>query len=219
MTTVGWVLVLMGVVTAMSAARGRGINDLVGDLGDLTTAAITGDYDAVNEVLARRGDGITADQTNFTDGGTIGGAIGDAVSGAVGGGATASAGSTPAGLTLLAEVVKLGTGKRYVLGTSGPNTYDCSGLTWAAMRNTGLYSGPRYTTATWGSVAAAMNATEVTSPAVGDIVWWPGHMGVVDNPAKGTYFSARSPKYGISSSGIDITSDSRGAKPRFWRLP
>lgn len=208
-------MLLFGVITGLQAVRGRGVSDLPNDLGDIVTGAVTGNYDAVREVLDRRGESFTAAEANYGDA-TVGSVIADGVSVAVDAGADAS----PNGVKLLRKVEALGSGKRYVLGSQGPNTYDCSSLVWAAMRDLGMYSGARFTTATWKSVAATLGAKKVTSPAVGDIAWWPGHMGVVDNPAKGTYFSARSPKWGINSSSIDTTTRSRGASGvEYWRLP
>lgn len=224
MSTFGWVLILFGFITGMSAARGRGVSTFVEDMGDLVTAAVSGDYDTVREVLDRRGESLTP---TLADPGaaasTVGGAVAEGVTGGSSpgpGAAAASEGSSATGVALLAEVVKLGTGKTYVLGSTGPNSYDCSSLVWRAMQNVMGYKGPRWTTATWKSVAASIGAVQVSSPAVGDIAWWPGHVGIVDDPSKGTYFSARSPKYGINSASIETTRTSRGAsKTEYWRIP
>lgn len=62
-------------------------------------------------------------------------------------------------------------GKRYVWGATGPSTYDCSGLTGAAYRAAGI-SIPR----TSSQQRAAGRVT--TSPVPGDLVWWPGHIGI-----------------------------------------
>jgi len=56
---------------------------------------------------------------------------------------------------------------------------------------------------------------EVTHPHVGDLVVWPGHVGIVVNPTESTFFSALR-----SGTGVDSYSSSywreRGA-PRFYR--
>ena len=81
-----------------------------------------------------------------------------------------------------------------------------------------MYNGPRFTTATWKGVAAQLGAVEVSASEPGAIAWWPGHMGVV--VSGDTYFSARSPRWGINRSSIKTTRESRGAsKTTFYRLP
>ncbi len=213
MTTFGWLLILTAVIIVRFAIAGRDVTTLPGDLGDLIIAAVQGRYDDVNEVLARTGASYEP-----ASGAATGADAGRARGGTFGGAASASGSS--AGMRVLNAAVKRGSGRRYVLGATGPDSYDCSGLVWQAMRDVGVYDGPRFTTHTWHAVARQIGAVKVDEPAVGDIAWWKGHMGVVDNPSARTYFSARSPKYGINSSSIDLTTRSRGATTvEFWRLP
>lgn len=208
MTTFGWILILFAVIIGKLAAQGRGVKDVTGDLGDVVTGAITGDYAQVQEVLDRRG--TENDYSGATGGGTTEQIrtvdTGDARQG------------SDTGLKVLAEMVKLGSGKAYVLGATGPNSYDCSGLVWRAMKNLGIYTGARFTTATWKTVAAQLGAVEVPASEPGAVAWWPGHIGVVKSGD--TYFSARSPKYGITMASLETTRKARGAsKTTFYRLP
>lgn len=59
-------------------------------------------------------------------------------------------------------------GKPYRWGASGPDAYDCSGLTSAAWRHGGK-SIPR-------TSSAQAGLPRVSSPAPGDIAWRPGHV-------------------------------------------
>lgn len=79
-------------------------------------------------------------------------------------------------------------GKPYVYGATGPDSYDCSGLTSTAYRSAGV-SIPRLSDAQywWGASVPAGQEQP------GDLVFFeylpghsgPGHVGIVYNPAKG----------------------------------
>lgn len=208
MTTIGWFLVLMAFVVARFATKGRGIADVPGDVGDLLMSVITGKNDETTEVLARTGTGNdpVATHTNsaglqssnepFGEGG-VGGSFG-----------------TAKGAAVLAEMIRLGDGKPYRLGATGPNAYDCSGLVYRAMVNVAGYNGVRFVTASWPTIGPTV-ATKVDTPTVGDIVRWRGHMGVVDGDS--TFYSALSPKSGIKSLAMKYLNASNGT-PSFWRL-
>jgi pimeloyl-ACP methyl ester carboxylesterase len=104
----------------------------------------------------------------------------------------------------------------YVWGATGPDSYDCSGLVWAAAKDIGVYSGNRFTTSTFRSVASGW-ATETNSPAVGDIVVWPGkHMGIVAGSDR--YYSARSTKKGIGYATLTGDNNYFGISPEYWRV-
>lgn len=62
-------------------------------------------------------------------------------------------------------------GKPYVYGATGPSAFDCSGLTGWAYAAVGIHL-PR----TSGAQAAAM--TRVSDPLPGDLVYFPGHVGI-----------------------------------------
>lgn len=106
-------------------------------------------------------------------------------------------GGATANSKLVSEMMKLGEGKPYVWGATGPSAYDCSGLVMAAAKKLGVdlphYSGSQF------------NATvPVSHPQPGDLVFF-GHGGsahVGGYMGKDTYYSAQSPSAGIGVSKI-----------------
>ncbi|MBZ5995350.1 C40 family peptidase [Leuconostoc gelidum subsp. gasicomitatum] len=89
---------------------------------------------------------------------------------------------------LLKEVIKLGTGKPYVWGATGPDSFDCSGLVQDALRQMGKsfphYSGDQFN-----------SSTAVSDPKSGDLAFFgeggSQHVGVYGG--NGKMFSAMSP--------------------------
>ncbi|MEJ3748385.1 C40 family peptidase [Actinomycetes bacterium KLBMP 9797] len=61
-------------------------------------------------------------------------------------------------------------GKRYVWGTEGPNTYDCSGLMWAAYRSAGYYQLPRVSRDQY--YATRQNSVSRSGLLPGDLVFF-----------------------------------------------
>jgi len=84
-------------------------------------------------------------------------------------------------------------GKPYVYGATGPDSYDCSGLTMTAYRSAGITI-PRLSDAQywWGATIPARQEQP------GDLVFFdykpghtgPGHVGIVYNPATATMIAA-----------------------------
>ncbi len=101
-------------------------------------------------------------------------------------------GGATANSKLVAEMMKLGEGKPYVWGATGPSAYDCSGLVMAAARKLGV-SLPHYS----GSQYAA--TVPVSHPQPGDLVFFGkgGSAHVGGYMGKDTYYSAQSPSAGI----------------------
>lgn len=64
-------------------------------------------------------------------------------------------------------------GKRYCWGGTGPDCYDCSGLTSEAWRHAGEAI-PR----TSGAQRARIAPVPMSALAVGDVLWRPGHVGL-----------------------------------------
>lgn len=216
MNTIGWLLILVGIVVARQVSRGR-IANLTTDLSDAFIAVVSGDSDALGGVLARgaEGEGTFAPHSVVPiDSAAFGSAVGDA---AVAGGAAAG---------LSGAAIRLGSAaKGYRWASIGPDYYDCSGLMYAAAKAIG-YKGGRFTTATVRShkefkviSMPGMQGPGLTGATVNDIVLWPagsggvtGHMGVITGPDK--FYSARSPRSGIGNSPI---STFRKTRPIYLR--
>lgn len=98
----------------------------------------------------------------------------------------------------IVDYAKQHVGKAYVYGASGPNTFDCSGLTSYVYRQAGI-SIPR---TTWGQLE---QGTKVASPQPGDIVVLNGggHVGIY--VSKGMMIDAGNPRVGVSLRAIYAT--------------
>lgn len=68
MSTLAWVLVLLGALVVRSASKGRGLSDLPGDLGDFFVAVLSGDMTGANGVLGRKGNVTTSVDVGTTVG-------------------------------------------------------------------------------------------------------------------------------------------------------
>jgi cell wall-associated NlpC family hydrolase len=64
-------------------------------------------------------------------------------------------------------------GKRYCWGGTGPTCFDCSGLVQRAWAAAGVRV-PR----TADAIASALPEVALEDVRVGDILWWPGHVGL-----------------------------------------
>jgi hypothetical protein len=64
-------------------------------------------------------------------------------------------------------------GKKYCWGGIGPECFDCSGLVQQAWRAVGIRL-PRTATA----MASVEPEVPIAEVQVGDILWWPGHVGI-----------------------------------------
>lgn len=192
MSTVGYLFILISLVIIRQVTKGRVMN-LGEDISDVFLSLVSGDTDALGEVLTRTGDSAEASQAYFAAGQGVAGALNSAGE-AVGG--------------LVSAAVKRGkAAKGYRWTATGPDYYDCSGLMWRACQDLG-YKGSRFTTS---SVASRPGFTRVAGPNVegpglkqariGDIVLWPGHhMGVMTDSNQ--FYSARSAKSGIGYAAI-----------------
>jgi cell wall-associated NlpC family hydrolase len=136
--------------------------------------------------------------------GIAGGKVGIPVAG------TASAPASGAAATAIAYAQQQ-IGKPYLLGGTGPDSFDCSGLVYEAYgARIARTSQDQYTT-----------EPHVTSPAPGDLVFFagadgtttsPGHVGMVTDPARHIMIDAyatgttiRYETYGLPTSGPGLT--------------
>lgn len=104
--------------------------------------------------------------------GASAGTTAGAVAGAVGAAASGKAGA-------LISAARAKIGKPYVFGAVGPNSYDCSGLVVACLREIGVQT-PRFVTqsfAVWARSRGFIKVGEKNIQA-GDIVLKSGHMGI-----------------------------------------
>jgi cell wall-associated NlpC family hydrolase len=82
---------------------------------------------------------------------------------------------TSGGLPALVQAAQRYLGVRYRWGGKDPATgLDCSGLVYVAFRDIGV-TAPR---STWTQVSWKM-VRKTGTPSAGDLVWWPGHIGIV----------------------------------------
>lgn len=209
MAAFGYAFLLVGALLIRQVVVGRA-KELPGDMRDAAVAFLSADMDGLAEVFQRRGESVSVPVAAT---GT------DTLSPATESTLTNDQPVAPFGdQSLSAEVMKLGKAARgYAWGATGPTYYDCSGLIWRAVRNLGIYNGPRFTTSTFRAVSKGW-AYPVTSPSAGDIVLWEGdHIGVMVFPPD-TLYSARNPSKGIASSSISGDSSFFGKQPTYWRV-
>lgn len=205
MKTLGYLFILMAIFVGQAVARGRS-DKITTDLSDGFLALIRGDTDALGEVLSRTGEGLTASQADLDKYEARTG-MGDAPS--------AGMGSSSPGSIGKAAMARGDKAKGYRWTATGPDYYDCSGLMWRACQDAGVFTGPRFTTATVGGLKAF---ERVTAPQIDDLVVWvplykTGHMGVVVGDDK--FYSARSRASGIGTSTISTWKG--GVKPFYLR--
>ncbi|MDY7542422.1 MULTISPECIES: C40 family peptidase [unclassified Cryobacterium] len=90
-----------------------------------------------------------------------------------GGAATAPAPNASAVQTAIA-FARQQLGDRYLLGGSGPDAWDCSGLTKAAYAAAGVYIGTHSATNQYNTMASQGRLVSFSNVQVGDLVFWGG---------------------------------------------
>jgi cell wall-associated NlpC family hydrolase len=81
-------------------------------------------------------------------------------------------------------------GKPYCWGGTGPRCYDCSGLAETAWQSVGVRV-PR----TADAIRDALPEIGVADVRAGDILWWPGHVGIY--AGNGWVVEALGARYGV----------------------
>jgi peptidoglycan DL-endopeptidase CwlO len=210
MPTVGWVFILIGIIVMRQSIQGRALKDIPGDIGSILRGAATSLQSPaagaaiIKEVLSRAGATLTYAQEAAQNGVKV-----DPIN------PTSAQGNTQ-GTVILYQMKRLAAaaGNKYILGTQGPNSYDCSGLVWAAMKANG-YTGGRFTTFTFVNQMGSGITKNTGTPQAGDIVLWVTHMGCMESAT--TMFSALNPREGIKSSPLSYGPKGEPA-PTFWNL-
>ncbi|SDL55245.1 C40 family peptidase [Tessaracoccus oleiagri] len=90
-------------------------------------------------------------------------------------------------------------GKQYVMGTAGPNTFDCSGLTSYAYRQVGI-SLPRTSRAQYSGAGRAVSLSDIQP---GDLVFYysgPSHVGIYIG--NGKIVHAANPRTDVNVAGL-----------------
>lgn len=91
--------------------------------------------------------------------------------------------STRANILEMIDVAEAQLGKRYILGTSGPNTFDCSGLVYYCLKQAGSSRG-RYNAAGYSKVEDWEAITSMDNLQIGDLLFFStngkqvGHTGI-----------------------------------------
>lgn len=209
MNTLGLIFVLGAFLLGRQVVVGR-VSKTPEDIRDITLALLSGDFDALSNTLAQRGENVTPDASNTV-------AVGASGVDALDPDNPNNLLTQGLGSSLLGQMVTLGNAaKGYVWGASGPTYYDCSGLVWQALKKTGQYKGARFTTSTF-TKQLGNKITKVSTPAVGDVVLWPNHhIGVLSDV--GQVYSAMSPSTGIGYSTIAGITKTVGVNPVYYRV-
>lgn len=196
MRTLGYSLIFVALWLIQRVATGNATT-VIDDTADAFAAVATNRYDDLRAVVGRVPEGVPAKSV-----GTL---------------PKPSPDTAASGGSLLGMMRQLGEGRPYRWGATGPNSYDCSGLVWRSMQKLGIYTGPRFTTSTFGAAMRASGlATRVDDPAPGDVVVWPSsHMGVL--VGGDVMYAARSARTGIGTQSIAGLSRTRGV-PQYWRV-
>jgi cell wall-associated NlpC family hydrolase len=108
-------------------------------------------------------------------------------SGSTGGGYTPGTDIPPNGSVVDYAVSRLGC--PYVWGATGPNSFDCSGLTSWCYNQTGVW----ITRTTETQKAAARAVLPVGEAQPGDVLYTYGHVGICTQPGGGEYIHAPQP--------------------------
>lgn len=159
--------------------------------GVLLVAAIRNQtpIDVVRAVLKRPTSGTALGSSFATAASGVAKVVATTGAGATLGSAVVNASSAVGSATLVAEA-RQHLGAKYVFGTEGPTTFDCSGFVVYCLRKT-LYPGcPRFTTYNASSVLAKRGWHKVTAAQfqAGDVIIRSGHMGIASSAT--TYINA-----------------------------
>ncbi len=223
MNALGWVLIASGAALLYAFAKGRIIDEdgnfvLNETVIELFTGLATGDETKLDSGTIMPG-GIGAPTVPPEYSAIVAETPGDDTGASEPGSepdAFAPAGSK--GRAILAAAKRRGNAARgYRWAATGPSWYDCSGLVWRAIQDVdkGAKGLPRFIVGTMRVGGWRKRFRPVTTPVVGDIVYWgPNvHVGIV--AGTDTFYSARNPRSGIGTS--KISTFNRAIRPKYLR--
>lgn len=126
--------------------------------------------------------------------GVVGPKTWGALNGKSSGGGGGSSSSRSAKVKKVIAYAEAHKGDPYVWGADGPNSFDCSGLTLRAYEQAGVKL-PR----TSGAQANATKQVSASDRQVGDLMHWPGHVGIYAGNGKVLHASGSQKKVVIAN--------------------
>lgn len=113
--------------------------------------------------------------------------------------------ATSSATAAIADIALTQMDKPYLLGGNGPDTYDCSGLAYYAMRNAG-FSVTRYSAAAYSGVSSWTKITSTSSLQKGDLIFFKSdtsstisHMGIYTGGGQFVHASSGQGKVMVSA--------------------
>lgn len=134
-----------------------------GSVGIRTMEKLTG-----NQVVKKSGSGKTASGTGGSNGGSSGGNAGETIGGSV---------------QALIDVAVSKVGSKYVWGSKGPDTFDCSGFIYWCLNKIGVRQS-YLTSSGWRTIGKYKKISNYDEIRPGDIIVENGHMGIAAEGGK-----------------------------------
>ncbi|MEA5002178.1 MAG: peptidoglycan-binding protein [Christensenella sp.] len=193
-----------------------------GYFGSITTNAVKRFQDAnglsVDGVVGKNTRGLLySDSAKSAPGGSSsessnnssGSSNGSSNSGSSDSGSGSSASSSNSTIQRVLDVANSQMNKPYSYGSSGPNSYDCSGFVYYCLKNSGVATG-RLSSAGYSNVSGWQSVSDMNSLSVGDLIYFKSDKSSVVSHI-GIYIGGGSMIHcAPSSNGVNISSISSG---------